>query len=338
MKKSASLCFTKDGIANPNSLEYLEQNPEITTLALFGDGSLEAFDHIEAFNDHALMAPGRFERVGIAHTPLFEMRIAKPDGELSKPHYLYDHPSKDKWLCAKVVAPRLHIAVSDIASQSGTQADLSASEVEAVCHRSLTMWSLLQNVEERLCFPAAAIDSLMRWTYSLTPKTIDIEKLREDAGLPTLDYNTSTDILSITILDELFCVKLSLLNEIYGKFILPFFNRHNGRRLRFMVSVAHNGVPLSEPTNMSYGQIGKTVVDMRSWVKETTIDQTNPLNAKDLIEFASKVKINDDSCVWLGEGQTLKDLVEIQKQRMPNVDADDLSGQGDTSPSDGEAV
>jgi len=213
MKKSTSLCFTKDGLINPHALKFVQNKEHIDTLILFSDGSRESLEHMKLFSDHEIAKSGDVKHIAINRTPKFEMRVDRGDGSLSDPHYLYEESSKDKWFCSKVAAPHFSIAITDITSPSSNPTQLDGEAKEALCFLAHKLWTIMLLVEERLCFPAIAIDAMTKWTYNLTFDTIDIELLRKETGLATLDYNPKTDLLEITVGQDIFVVKLTVLNE-----------------------------------------------------------------------------------------------------------------------------
>lgn len=298
MRKSTSLCFSSQGLINTESLAFLEGR-DVDTIVVFGDGSEEAFDHICNFDYKALFDTTNVRRVGVGKTPLYDLRAIHPDGSLSKPHYVANNNLKIQWICANICAPYMTLSVSDITSQSETQVELDSKQTELMCYAAYDLWQVMRQVENQLCFPAAVIDRLIRFTYSLRPNTIDIPLLRKESGLSTLDYNQLTDLLSIVIADDIFQVKLSLLDELYGKYILPKFNEINGRRMRIRLSIKATTGKFSDPVDTSYGELGRIVEEMKSSARETKITPDCPMEEADLLAFAKKVRINDDSCIWL---------------------------------------
>ena len=331
IKKTTSLCFTKDGIINPAGLRYISDNPDVNTIVLFGDGSQDALHHICEFGSNPVLSLPKIRRVGIGRTPAYDLRVLSSDGSASKPHYVFSEDAKTQWLCAKVAAPHMQIYLSDFTSQSETQAQLDQKRAETVCYVAHKLWSLLLVAEDRLCFPAVVIDRMTRWTYRLTPETIDIDLLRKETGLSTLSYNSTTDLLSVTVGGEEFVIKLSVLQEVYGSLILPFFNTILGRRLRISVAITGNGGHVSEPTDMSYGELGRIVEGMKIYTKEQRISVTDPMLPQDLLAFAKKVKIDDESCFWVDSGETLETTIEkhISKLLSGNLHNDNV-GAGDS--------
>lgn len=325
MKKTTSLCFTKDGILNPVGLKYISENAGVNTIVLFGDGSKEALHHICEFQTNPVFSLEKIRRVGIGLTPRWDLRVINNDGSISKPNYVHSDDLKTKWLCSKVAAPHVKIYLSDITSQSETQAELEQKQTETVCYLAHKLWTLLLIAEDRLCFPAVVIDRMTRWTYSLTPETIDIDLLKRETGLSTLSYNPDTDLLSVMVRDEEFMVKLTVLNEFYGSVILPFFNNIYGRRLRIAVAITGNGGDITDPVDMSYGELGRIIEEMRLYTKERLIDINHPMDPQDLLAFAKKVKIDDESCVWVAPRETVESTVEehIGKLLSGNIVNDD---------------
>lgn len=319
MKKSTSLCFTKDGLINPHSLKFVQNNNHIDTLILFGDGSTQSLEQMKLFSDHEILKSGLVKHIAINRTPKFEMRVNKGDGNLSDPHYLYENDSKDKWFCSKVASPHFSISISDITSPSTSLTQLDKEAKDAICFLSHKLWTIMLLVEERLCFPAVAIEAMTKWTYNLSFDSIDIELLRKETGLTTLDYNPNTDLLEITIGQETFVVKLTVLNETYGTLILPLFRSLKGRRLQISVALHSSTGEVSEASEMSYGQLGRIIESMRVYVHEKPIDVNNPISKKDLLEWAKRVDINDESCIWLGEGETISSAItSLQAELLHN--------------------
>jgi hypothetical protein len=311
MKKSTSLCFTNTGLVNPHSLKFVKNKDYIDTILLFGDGSEEALEQIRTFQDNDIFNSGTIKHIGICKTPRFEMRVDKGDGVLSDPHYLYEQDSKDKWFCGKVAAPHFSIAISDITSSTGTQTILDREAKEALCFLAHRMWSIMMMVEERLAFPAIAIDLMTKWSYNLTPQTIDIELLRKETGLSTLEYNDQTDLLSVEVAGDIFFVKLSVLNETYGTLILPLFRSLKGRRLVITVALHGPSGELNDYTEMTYGQLGRIIETMRLYIRERKINKDNPIPKHDLLEWAKRVKPNDESCVWVEPGSSISKTLEL---------------------------
>lgn len=314
MKKSTSLCFTNTGLVNPHSLKFIRNKDYIDTVILFGDGSEEALEQIKAFQNNDIFDTGTIKHVGICKTPKFEMRVDNGDGVLSDPHYLYEQDSKDKWFCGKVASPHFSIAISDVTSPNGTQTVLDREAKEALCFLAHRMWSIMLMVEERLAFPASAIDLMTKWSYNLTPQTIDIELLRKETGLSTLEYNDQTDLLSVEIAGDIFFVKLSVLNETYGTLILPLFRSLKGRRLVISVALHGSSGELSEYTEMTYGQLGRIIETMRVYIRERKIDKDNLIPKDDLLEWAKRVKPNDESCIWVEPGSSISETVETYRE------------------------
>jgi hypothetical protein len=265
---------------------------------------------MKQFSDHEILKSGPVKHIAINRTPKFEMRVDKGDGSLSDPHYLYESNSKDKWFCSKVASPHFSIAISDITSATANYTQLDKDAKEALCFLAHKLWTIMLLVEERLCFPAIAIDAMTKWTYNLSFDTIDIELLRKETGLSTLDYNPKTDILEITVGQDVFFVKLTVLNEVYGTLILPLFRSLKGRRLKISVALHSNAGEVGESSEMTYGQLGRLIESMRVYVREKPIDVNNPIHKDDLLEWAKRVEIDAESCIWLGEGETLSSAID----------------------------
>lgn len=307
MKKTTSLCFSQTGLLNPESLDYAEAK-QIDTIGLFCDGSEAAYQHMCNF---IAVQSAKFPtwNFGLGRTPLYDLRVVGVDGTISKPHYVHSEDMKFKWVCAKIATPSLNISISDITKETATWVDLDANQTELITYLACRLWLMMLEAETRLCFPATVIDRLTRYTWSLTPETINIKTLREESGLESLDYNVQTDLLSVVVANDIFSVKLSVLNSFYKEFILPLFNSIYGRRLRIQVSVAGATGQFCEPVDMSYGDLGRLVEDMKSYAKEQRITADNSMDADDLLAYAKKVKVNEESCLWATEEQTLGDIL-----------------------------
>jgi hypothetical protein len=318
MKKSTSLCFSATGLINTESLAFL-QNKDVDTVVIFGDGSEEAFDQVKEFDYDQLFHTTSVTKVAIGRTPLYDLRAIHPDGSLSKPHYVGNNDLKTRWICANVCAPYLALSISDITSQSDTQVELDLRQTELMCYASYKLWQLMRQVEEELCFPAAVINRLITFTYSLKPNTIDIPQLRQQSGLSTLEYNPNTDLLAITVADDIFQVKLNLLDEFYGRYILPLFNEINGRRMRIRVSIKGTTGKFSEPVDSSYGELGRIVEEMMSSTRETMITPDCPMENDDLLAFAKKVKVNDESCIWLAKDKPVPEEIDRYRDALVHI-------------------
>jgi len=326
-KTISALCFSKDGLLNPSSLTKIYEE-DIDTVVFFSDGSEGSVEKIKEFSTNPVFSLEKIKSVGIAKTPRFEMRVIHEDNSLSKPHYVIDDETKIKWLCSQIAAPHVEIFLSDITSQSKTQAKVDKKMTESICYLGYKLWSLLLIIEERLCFPAVVIDKMTKWTYNLTPQTIDVELLRKETGLMSLDYNSNTDLLSVDVADEIFQVKLSILNEIYGSLILPFFNKLYGRRLRISVSIVGSDTKKSEAVDMSYGELGRIIEQMKIYAKEKKISPDDIILPDDLIAFSKKVKLDEESCFWIKGNETLEEVV--------NANISDILFRDTTDDSDGK--
>lgn len=321
MKKTTSLCFSPTGLLNPEAIHVVESKG-IDTLVLFGDGSQAAYEHMREFAAAQASNP-LTPHLALGRTPLYDLRVVGTDGTLSRPNYVHSEDMKLKWICAKIATPSLHISISDMTSQTTTWVELDVKQTELVTYLACRLWSMMLEAESRLCFPATVIDRLTRYTWSLTPTTIDIPLLRKESGLDSLDYNSQTDLLSIIVANDIFSVKLSVLNAFYGEFILPLFNSIYGRRLRIQVSVAGATGQFCEPVDMSYGDLGRLVEDMKSYAKEQKITADTPMDADDLLAYAKKVKVNEESCLWPTAHQTIGDLLVKSHDILVRTDSSD---------------
>ena len=322
MKKTTSLCFSKDGLLNSDAVSYLLQK-DIDTVIFFTDGSSEAYDHLLNFDIDILSGKAQF--MGLGKTPLYELRVVQTDNTLSKPHYVYSEEIRMKWICSKICTHYLTLSISDITSQTKTQVELDNVQTELVCYLAYKLWTALRVAEDRLLFPAIVIDRLTRWTYSLTPQTIDIPVLRKEIGLNSLDYDLDTDLLSITVGEDVFSVKLSVLNAFYSAHILPLFNTIFGRRLRISVLLTSDTGTQYDQGDVSYGELGRMVDEMQHYAKQKIISAESAMDPEDLLAFAKRVKINNDSCLWPTPSQSFKDFVtesrsELVRENMSDND------------------
>ena len=310
MKRTTSLCFSKDGLINPESIKYLS-NKDIDTVVLFSDGSKDAYDYMRNFDFTSII--NKVSYIGVGKTPLYEMRVIHPDSTLSKPHYVYSEDVRTKWICSKICAHHIKVNISDITSQSKTQVHLDHIQTELMCYLAYKLWVALKAAEDRLCFPAVVIDKMTRWTYSLTPETIDIKLLRKEVGLKSLDYNSVTDLLSVSLGEDIFSVKLSVLNAFYTECILPLFNAIYGRRLRIQISFRGSEGQLCDSVDISYGELGRIVEEMHVYAREKKISSDTPIDPEDLLAFAKKVKIDEESCLWPTHNQSIKNFIETNQ-------------------------
>lgn len=320
MNRSTLLCFTHHGLVNP---ETLVTHRDQQSVLLVGDGSNAAYQHMVNFDIHQMAAtPGR---VGVIKTPRYEVRSFSPRKDLSHPVYFWDPQTKDQWFCAEIAAPYFRIQLSDYTSQSRTVALLSDKSLKRVCYLAYQLWQLLLTVEERLLFPAAMLDKLCRYTFSLTRERIDIPVLRQETGCQSLDYDSNSDILSMVLAGEPFEIKLSLLDEIYGQLILPFFNRIYGRRLRIQAAIVQESGYVSEFQDITYGHLGQLITQLERWITTKTVSDSDPIGADDLILFATHVRVSDDSCVWAHDTTTLSSTIRAMYGDLVFfADADDL--------------
>lgn len=306
MKPTTSLCFSSEGLLNPKAISYISSQ-DIERVALFTDGSEAAYQHLQKFDFKEI--ENLVPHIGLGNIPLYELRVIGLDGTPSRPNYVFTEEDRMRWICSNICSPFLTISVSDISSQSTTEVKLDKKQTEHVCYLSYLLWSNMRVAEDKLCFPAAAIDTMSRLTYHLTANTIDIPMLRRETGLETLTYTPNDDMLSLEVAGELFSVKMSVLDEFYGSFILPIFNKILGRRMRIRVSVFGAEGHFSEPNDMSYGQLGRLVEELSAYAQIRKVTADTPMDPQDLIAFAKKVKIDGASCLWPNADQTITDLV-----------------------------
>jgi hypothetical protein len=306
MKKTASLCFNGTGLLNPEAIDFISNNPDIKDIVLFGDGSLEAFrEVIKAYKE---LSTTTTNRIGLGKTPAYELRVVNQDGSLSRPNYVYSDDVRIQWLCTKVCAPHMHIHLYNSTMDNATKVKLTRKQTENVCFLAYKLWDLILTVEDRLAFPAVVIEKLIEYTYYLTDNTMDIKKLRKETGIESLDYNTMTDLLSVEVLGDIFFVKLSVLNALYGELILPFFRDICGRKLSIDVSVVGISHRSEDVVTMSYGMLGRTMDEMKIGCRERPLSNTSLLDPIDLVMFAKKVKIDDETCLWVDEETSIETI------------------------------
>jgi hypothetical protein len=302
MKTSASICYTREGLYNPEAFAYVNDN-SIQELVLFTDGSEEAF----SFMCEDILKGDKFsdKKIGLGKTPLYELRVINHEGNLSSPNYVYDDTVRLKWICAKVCSPHLEI---NLYKTPESFEEMSRSQIDNITYMSYRLYNLINSAEDRLAFPAVILDKLAPHTYYLTPETMDIKKVREKTGLTNLEYSSQTNLLSIDILGDAFVVSLKTLNDLYGELILPFFNKLYGRKFKMDVKVRNNPSYPNEFIRMTYWELGRLIEEMRIGSSERRITSTSLIDPSDLIKFAKKVRINETSCLWLD-----KELTSIDK-------------------------
>lgn len=309
MTKTVSLVFSQAGILNPSQVKVINGGTEPVDVLLFGNGSIEALEQMKAFYRESELDYKKVNRIGVGFTPLYDLRVVDKSGEVSLPNYVYDEDTRNKWFCANIAAPHIEILMSDITSQSQTQVKLDDDLNQMFCYKSYSLWKLLQVIEDKLCFPAIVLDKLARWTNRLKPQTMDVDFLRKETGVSSLDYNSTSDLLSMTIGEDIYTVKLSVLNDVYGKMILRQYNALYGRRLRIAVSILGASGTVTDPVDMSYGELGRIIEGMSIYTKETKIDAYHPMSSQDLVEFVKRVEIHDQTCIWADKGQSLLTVI-----------------------------
>lgn len=319
VKKTTSLCFNAKGLINPESINYL-RNKGGDTIVMFGDGTEEALQQIKTFDISVF--EGKVKQVGLGITPLYELRAISQNGQTSRPNYAYSEDVRVKWICSRICAPNFKIHISDHNSQTGTQMLMEPKQTEGICYNACRLWMLLRVVEDRLLFPALLMDRLLRFTYYLKPTTMNVEKLRKETGVQTLDYNPATDILSVEVGGDLFTIKMSVLDEIFGKLVLPHYNRIYGRRLRIRVAVK-GSTGWTEPVDMTYGELGRIVEQMLMHAKEKKITHETPLDPRDLLAYAKKVKVDRETCVWVTGNTTVTEIADRLKDQFVRHRDDD---------------
>ncbi len=294
------LLFSSKGLLNPGVLTSLEdyaQTQHISKLLLIGDGSSMAVEHMRQLQLNQL--PRQIEQIGIMPTPRYAMRIKKFDGTLSGPHYLYKGNDRLKWICSQICSYMMEIHLIDTGSQSSTEVLLDEKQTDLVCYMSYRLWSVLKLVEDRYCFPAIVVDRLLRYSYHMTKQTMDIDFLRQEIGIASLNYDERTDLLSVSVSDEEYTIKLSVLNEVYDKLLLPIFNSMYGRRLHMRVAMLNHEGPPSEKITTTYGELGRHVEDLRRFVAEDPITADHPITEQDLVVYARKLRLDEEESFWM---------------------------------------
>lgn len=316
MVKVVNLIFSGAGVLNPSQIKVINGESDPVDVIIFGDGSSAAFSQIEEFAKKNDLLPNKVNKFGLGLSPLYDLRVINRSGEVSLPNYVYDYDTKVKWFCAQIAAPHLEILLSDVTSISQTQVKVDDDLKTTICYKSYTLWKMLQVIESQLDFPAVVIDKMTRWTQKLTPNTIDIDLLRKETGIESLDYNSTSDLLSIVVNDDIHTVKLSLLNDVYKNIILRQFNALFGRRLRISVSIINSSGVLTDPVDVSYGELGRIIDGMDIYTKVTTITDSSPMKPQDLIAFVKRVEINEHTCIWVEPGQSLLASIQSNKDQL----------------------
>ena len=323
MTETVKLVFSKAGILNPSQLRVINGSDDPVDVVCFGDGSNHALDQIAQFSSTHGLDPEKISRWGLGKSPLYDLRVVDNDGVVSNPNYVYSEEMRAKWFCANIAAPHVDILLWDISSTSKTKVKLDVKLKETICYQAYVMWRTFQVIEDKLAFPAIVLEKMTRWTQRLTPQTMDIELLRKETGIDTLDYHPITDLISLTIGEELYTAKLSLLNDIYSKMILVPFQKLYIRRLRIAVSIVSANGSSDEPVEMSYGDLGRILEGMEIYTKMVKIGHRNPMPVSDLIEFVKRVEINEQTCLYVEPDQTLSGAVETHRQELVRGDESD---------------
>jgi hypothetical protein len=327
MKTTRSLCFTNQGLVNPTSLSYIRDN-NVEIVALISDGSEAAFQHM--LNFHPATLPSTVQQVGIGRVPMYELRVVMSDGKLSLPHYVGSEKIYREWLSKEVAARYVRITIWDISNTNSSKVELDESATEAMCLMAYSLWSTILIAEERLSFPAAIIDRLATHTYFLQKSTMNIKLLREEIGVKSLDYNEADDTLSVEVAGDIYTIKLSLLHTTFIELILPMFNAMYGRRYRIQAAILGDTDKISEPSEMSFGDLGRVIHELEGFVRRRLITRDNPIDASDLVEFAKKVEVNDESCFWPEADQSIAATLQYYHDDIVRRDPrDDTDGSGD---------
>jgi hypothetical protein len=307
MRATTSIYFTKDGLSNPEAADFFLAN-RIETLVVFSDGSQEAYDHITRYDFSKLVRSPT--QLAFARVPLWDLRMRGPDGAISQPNYVFSDQNRVDWLCRNICAPLIEISIFDVSKGDTTKTQMTRTQVELMCDMAYGFWGLLKVAESHLGFPAIVIDALTRETRSLSRQAMDIEQLRRETGLNTLDYNDNSDTLSVTIASEIFTVKLSVLDAFFKNYILPFFNKNLGRRYRLEVSIVGIMEQGRVAQQMSYGELGRQLEQMEGLIKQYRITATSPMRLEDLVLYSKKVSIHVESCLFGQREQAIHDLIQ----------------------------
>lgn len=327
MIHKTSLCFTPAGLITPPATS----TDTIQNLVLFGDGSAEAIDRMRDPEIQTLVDSLDAKHLYICRTPLYEMRVRHQDNQVSQPHYVFTEADRIRWFCAKVAAPHFEILLSTANSKTTTQVKLDKENTEAICYIAYNLWQLIEQVSDRLCFPALALERMMLSTFYLHPQRMNIEALREATGLSALEYHHATETLQICVGEEVFTVKISLLNDLYGDLILPYFRKFRGHRVGLEVAVASMGShtlkagmqSFSEPLAMSLGELGSIISAMEIYASYRKIEAESPLEPGDLKAFAKHVRIDSESCFTVEEGETIADALDRLSPLLVRANAND---------------
>ena len=303
MKDSTSLCFTKDGLINPSAINFMHENAT-PTVVMFCDGSKDGLRRIV---DYKFERPDFVTKVGLAKSPLYELRVIGQDKKLSNPHYVYDEDTRQKWLCAKVAAPHLKLYMRATRSRGGSLLPVGRKETESVCYLASKLWNMILKVEEHLAFPAVFIERLISHTHYLDPRTMNMKKLQSLFGSERIEYHGSK-MLNLTVGDQLFAVGLKSLNRIYDEMVLPLYRDLQGRRIEWFYNFDNEIAKTMLPEPISIGLLGRLVEEMRSRCSEKIISDRRPIAAEDLVLFSKKVDISEDICLWESELTSIKGL------------------------------
>ena len=65
--------------------------------------------------------------------------------------------------------------------------------------------------------------------------------------------------------------------------------------------------------DMSYGELGRIVEDMMIYAKERKITSQDPIAPSDLINWARRVRIDDETCVWWDPAQSMEAFLHDAK-------------------------
>jgi hypothetical protein len=337
MTQTATLCFTKDGLINLESIAKLPGD-SIETMAFFIDGTEEAFDRLAQFNVDAL--PPSISKIAIGRTPMFEMRVQNRNDEISAPHYIDNEDVRMQWVCRHICAHYLNISMSHVGDDA-TMVALDPEQVENICYLAYRIWSKLKVIEDRTRFPAILLDRLLPFTYYLTRETMDINALNRELGVALLRYNSHSDMLSTDFGEDTFTVSAGMLNHIFAEEILPLFTKIGGRKYKLQVALTELSGAASELSDVRYGELGRHVEQMARYARERRITHESPLSPEDLIARSQKVRIDAETCYWLEHDHSFKETLERHKSELVRHDpryhragADgvaDLSVAADTS-------
>ena len=125
---------------------------------------------------------------------------------------------------------------------------------------------------------------------------------------------------------QTFAVSLDVINSLYGEVILPFVRPLLVRRVSILVTIPHQRV---ENALMTYGQIGMLISQMKDHVVSRQIDPENPIVVSDLLEWAKRLPICEDTCIWVERNESVSQAISRLKSMVVSSQDD---GEASTDP------